>query len=173
MKKFWIQLIIILGISLVTGLTLNYFSGESLPVFKAFTPRSTTPLAEDLSVYYREIDAETLNSLLESKMVVLFDARTNDMYSQGHIPGAYNFPIGEFQQKYPTISPLLPGDKDIVLYCIGVHCIDSSLLAKELYNKGHKQIFVFKGGIEEWESMGYPVETSSPGGENTNENQVN
>jgi rhodanese-related sulfurtransferase len=75
-----------------------------------------------------------------------------------HIPKAINLPIGEFEQMYDKISPLLTEDKAIIIYCIGIHCIDSSLLAKELYQKGYREIFVYKKGMEEWQELGYPIE---------------
>jgi rhodanese-related sulfurtransferase len=96
--------------------------------------------------------------MVEAEMAVLLDARTRENYNKGHIPQAVSLPIAEFKQTYDTVSHLLIEDKAIIIYCIGVDCIDSSMLAKELHQKGHQDIFVYKEGIEEWQELGYPIE---------------
>ena len=44
-----------------------------------------------------------------------------------------------------------------------VDCDDSELLARELYSMGFSRLFVYKGGFEEWENSGMPVEKGIPG----------
>jgi 3-mercaptopyruvate sulfurtransferase SseA len=161
MKKFFIELSVIVVLSMAIGVAYNHFQDSSLPLFKKYRPGPAPAAGEDLSIYYHDIDGETLKSLLEADMVVLLDARSASGYSKGYIPGAVSFPIGEFNRTYPEVAKRLTTaekqGKSIVIYCIGVHCLDSSLLAKELHNKGHREIFVYKGGIEEWQELGYPL----------------
>lgn len=157
--NLWVQVGIIVIIGTVIGMVYNQFQKSPLPIFKTYKPDPAQEAGEDLSAYYIEMDAEGLRDMVEAEMAVLLDARTSERYNQGHIPQAINLPIGEFKQMYDNISPLLKGDKAIIIYCIGVHCIDSSLLAKELYQKGHREIFVYRGGIEEWQELGYPIES--------------
>ncbi len=47
----------------------------------------------------------------------------------------------------------------IITYCVDIDCNDSFILAKKLYENGQREIFVYKGGIEEWVSLGNKVET--------------
>ena len=165
MKKFFIELSVILVLSITISVAYNHFQESSLPFFKKYQPNPSQVAGEDLTVYYHDMDVETLRSLLEADMVVLLDARNASDYSKGYIPQAVSVPIGEFNQKYPEVAELLADaenqGKSIVIYCIGVHCLDSSLLAKELHNKGYREIFVYKGGIEEWQELGYPVKMGS------------
>jgi len=156
--NLWVQVGIILVFGAVIGLAYNQFQESPLPIFKTYKPDLTQEAGEDLSVYYIEMDAETLKDMMEAGMAVLLDARTREHYDQGHIPKAISLPVGEFKQMYDKISPLLTEDKAIIIYCIGIHCIDSSLLAKELYQKGHREIFVYRAGMEEWQALGYPIE---------------
>jgi len=158
-KKLWLQLVIIVILSTAISMAYNLFQESPLPIFKSYKPDPAQEVGEDLSVYYTEIDADGLRDMMDADMAVLLDARTKENYNNGCIPRAMSLPIGEFKQKYDTISPLLGEGKAIIIYCIGVHCIDSSLLAKELYQKGHREIFVYRGGIEEWQEQGYPLET--------------
>lgn len=161
MKKFLVQLSIILAVSLAVGLAFNQLSKSPLPVFSKYKPEKKTDLAtgEDLSVYYQEMDAETLDSLRETDAIVILDARTPDRYRQEHIPGAFSLPIAAFDKTYEPVKPLLEEGKSIVIYCIGNDCIDSSMLARELHKKGHREIFVYTGGIEEWKALGFPIQT--------------
>lgn len=157
--NLWAQVGIIVILSAVIGLAYNQFQESPLPIFKTYKPGPAQEAGEDLSAYYIEMDAETLRDMMEAGMAVLLDARTRERYNQGHIPKAINLPVGEFNQIYDKISPLLTEDKAIIVYCIGIHCIDSSLLAKDLYQKGHREIFVYRAGMEEWRELGYPIES--------------
>lgn len=156
--NLWIQIGIIVICGAAIGMAYNQFQQSPMPIFKTYKPDPVLEAGEDLSVYYIEMDAETLKDMVEADMAVLLDARTREHYNQGHIPKAINLPIGEFKQMYDKISPLLTKDKAIIIYCIGIHCIDSALLAKELYQKGQRGIFVYKRGMEEWQELGYPIE---------------
>lgn len=160
-KKLWMQLLLILVVSAVIGLAVNGFSKSPLPLFTNYQPDTDTDktTGDDLTAYFQEMDVETVASLKEADAIILLDARPPDKYETGHIPGAINLPITTFADTYDSVKPLLEEGKSLVLYCIGIHCIDSSLLARELHNKGHREIFVFKGGMEEWEAMGHPVQT--------------
>jgi rhodanese-related sulfurtransferase len=158
MTNLWVQVGIIVILGTVIGMAYNQFLESPLPIFTTYKPDPTGEAGEDLSVYYIEIDAEGLTDMVEADMAVLLDARTREDYNQGHIPKAVSLPIGEFKQMYDTVSHLLIEDKAIIIYCIDLYCPDSSKLAKELHKKGHPNIFVYRGGIEEWQELGYPVE---------------
>ena len=104
---------------------------------------------------------------MDANLAVLLDARTRGNYLAGHIPGAISLPISEFKQTFSRTSPLLVKNKAIIIYCSGVNCLDSSLLAKELAQREYRDIFVYKGGIEEWQALGNPVqrtESAAAGG---------
>jgi rhodanese-related sulfurtransferase len=165
MKKFLIELSVLLILSITISIAYNHIQKSSLQLFNKYQPNPSQVAGEDLTTYYDDMDVETLKSLLEANKVVLLDARSASDYEKGYIPQAVSFPIGEFNHKYPEVADLLTDaarrGKSIVIYCIGVHCLDSSLLAKELHNKGYREIFVYKGGIEEWQELGYPVKIES------------
>jgi rhodanese-related sulfurtransferase len=157
--NLWVQVGIIVIFGAVIGMAYNQFQESPLPIFKKYKPEPKGETGEDLSVYYIEIDAEGLRDFVEAEMAVLLDARARENYNQGHIPKAISLPIGEFKQQYDAISHLLIEDKVIIIYCIDLYCPDSSKLAKELHQKGHRQIFAYRGGIEEWRELGYPIES--------------
>ncbi|MCI0470566.1 MAG: rhodanese-like domain-containing protein, partial [Candidatus Aminicenantes bacterium] len=99
-----------------------------------------------------------LKYLIASETVRLVDARTKDEFELGHLPQAINLPVYEFDRAYKATAELLPKDKTIITYCSSVTCIDSTLLAKKMYSSGHKDIFVYRGGFEEWLELNNRVE---------------
>jgi rhodanese-related sulfurtransferase len=158
MKKLCIQIGIIVIMSLAIGIVYNQFLKSPLPILTTYEADTIEENGEDLSVYYREIDADTLKAMMDAGMAVLLDARTRENYLEGHIPGAISLPISTFPQSFDRTSHRLLKDKAVIIYCSGIHCLDSSLLAKELAQKEYPEIFVYKGGIEEWQTLGNPVQ---------------
>ena len=173
MKKFIFQAAVIAVLSLTAGLAYNQFSGSPLPVFEKYDAHKVEIVLGTREApgqegqegqeakpvpQFQEIDAETLQSLVESEMAVLFDARPPQDFKKGHIPGATSLPISEFDACYDGVAHLLSEGKTIICYCEGINCTDSSSLAVALFRKGHTDIFVYKGGMEEWNSFGYPVD---------------
>lgn len=68
---------------------------------------------------FKIIGADELNKLLDKKpgVTVLVDARTQEEFREGHLPGAINVP----PDKVSAIGSLLPKDraKLVVFYCRG------------------------------------------------------
>lgn len=162
-KKFVLQTSIILLLSSIIGIAYNGFSKSPLPIFKKYDPIQVEDQGDDnpdgsQPVNINEIDAETLKYLMESEESLLIDARTGEEYNQGHLPGAVSLPVYEFDRVYPEVEGLFAEGKTIVTYCSSVTCIDSPLLAKKLYGKGYRDIFVYRGGFEEWTELNNPVE---------------
>lgn len=93
----------------------------------------------------------------------IIDARTVEAYREGHIPGAMLLSYYDMGKYLEKVLPFLSMDEDVLVYCSGVTCDDSELLARELYAMGFTRLFVYKGGFEEWEAEGLPVEKGLPG----------
>jgi len=94
----------------------------------------------------------------QSEQTIFVDARYPEDYESGHIKGAINFPYEEFDKYSSQVLPKLPFDKEIITYCDGTECEASLLLARELRNKGYKNIEIFFGGWSEWKKADLPIE---------------
>ncbi len=151
-KKFIIQSLIIIFLSLSTGFIYNQIVKKPLQIFKGYKK-------ENNNIYFHIIDADILKNLLENDTIVLLDARTEQEFNKQHIPRAISFPISQFEQEYKKKAYLFEHDIMIITYCVDMDCDDSSMLAKKLYENGKREIFLYKGGIEEWVSLGNKVET--------------
>ena len=102
-----------------------------------------------------ETTPHELSSALEKKSVFLVDVRDSDSYKKEHITGSVNIPFADM------ISNLskLPKDKTIVLYCWNITCALAPKAALMLAEKGFK-VQELVGGIAEWKSKGFSVESS-------------
>ena len=166
MKKFLWQLAVILALSLFIGLAYNQFSKSPLPLLRKYDAHLVdlsinNKADKDQVVHFDEIDAETVQSLVESDTAILLDARTTEEFESCHISKAVSLPSSQFEGKYNNIADLLADCKTIITYCEGIHCTDSSMLAMELHKKGYQDIFIYKGGIEEWIELGNPLESKN------------
>ena len=87
------------------------------------------------------------------------DARTADLYREGHVPRALSAPAQEAEAALPSFFERLPLEAALVIYCEGGDCQSSLILAKRLHDEGFKDIRVLSGGWEEWKRAGLPEET--------------
>jgi rhodanese-related sulfurtransferase len=94
------------------------------------------------------------------EMVVFLDARNDEHYQEGHIPGAYQFDHYRAANFFPEIIPVCQAAEQIVVYCNGGECEDSEFAAITLQRMGipKEKLFVYGGGIAEWIKRGQQVE---------------
>jgi len=94
--------------------------------------------------------------------ILFIDARDEDHYQAGHIPGAM-----EFYPYYPgkyladVLTPCQVAEQ-IVVYCTGGECEDSesaALFLRDSAGVPGAKLFVYAGGMTEWEAAGLPVES--------------
>lgn len=137
--------------------TVNHIDEENKAVerrnFVAIDPRNQ----EASSTHnFDEIPIVTYNQLvkfLNSPNLILIDARTPHDFEKAHIGNAVNiFAYEENLDIYFQKLSSIPFDerKVIIVYCDGGSCDASHKVAKDLIQLGHKNVFVFTGGWEEW-----------------------
>lgn len=132
-------------------------------------PTSTTnaPLANPQGLQL--VDSNRVAQLFEQSRsktngVVFIDARNEDDFHGGHIPGAYEFDPYHPEKRIASVLPLCQGASQIVMYCTGGDCEDSRFAAVMLRDAGtpNDKLFVYVGGITEWRANDLPVETGEP-----------
>jgi rhodanese-related sulfurtransferase len=102
----------------------------------------------------------------KQNIVVFVDARDEQHYREGHIPGAYEFDPYRPEKYFDAVLPVCKTAEQIVVYCNGGDCDDSETAALLLRDVGiaNQKLLVYGGGITEWTTNGLPVEV---GGRNS------
>ena len=99
------------------------------------------------SASYEQIGGAEAKALMDSESgYIIIDARTQEEYDQGHIPGAILIPEYEIADRAEKELP----DKDqlILVYCRSGR--RSKIAAEELVKLGYTNVKEF-GGIIDWE----------------------
>ena len=99
------------------------------------------------SATYEQISGAEAKELMDSESgYIIIDARTQEEYDQGHIPGAILIPEYEIADRAEKELP----DKDqlILVYCRSGR--RSKIAAEELVKLGYTNVKEF-GGIIDWE----------------------
>ena len=103
--------------------------------------------SDDGSASYDQISGAEAKALMDSESgYIIIDARTQEEYDQGHIPGAILIPEYEIADRAEKELP----DKDqlILVYCRSGR--RSKIAAEELVKLGYTNVKEF-GGIIDWE----------------------
>lgn len=155
-------------------LTEDYFHGETLPAPRANTSPTgafvTGTNSDPVVTRLREKGLQVLNGeqaaeffrdpLYQQGAIIFIDARNDEQYQGGHIPGAYQFDNYHPENYMGTVFPVCQSAQKIVVYCAGGNCEDSQFAALTLRDAqipGEK-LFVYTGGITEWTNRGNAVE---------------
>jgi len=97
----------------------------------------------------------------DTDQIVFVDARDDEHYQAGHIPGAYQFDHYHAERYFSTVLPVCQQAQQIIVYCNGGDCEDSKFAAIILRDSAgvtKEKLFVYTGGMTEWQASGLPVE---------------
>jgi len=163
------------------ALTRNYFpAGISRPVPAATSvssphdmastnPPASSP-AQLLAVRLKEQGLQSVDGQQAAQLfhdprfkqgsIAFIDARDEQHYGEGHIPGACEFDPYYPEKYFATVLPVCQAAEQIVVYCNGGDCDDSASAAILLRDVGiaNRKFFIYTGGIPEWITNGLPVE---------------
>ncbi|MCX8057657.1 MAG: rhodanese-like domain-containing protein [Ignavibacteria bacterium] len=104
---------------------------------------------------FKEVTIEEAQNYFSQ--AILIDARSEENYLQGHIPNSINIPTKNFDNYLDKVFEL-PQDSLLIIYCEGIHCNLSHLLAEKLKTFGFKNIWIMYEGIEGWKQKNLPIE---------------
>lgn len=127
----------------------------------------TTAAADDHPKHpYQEIDFEGVMAVLNdpntaSGLNVIVDARKDDLFEEGHIPGAILCNPHEIDLYLDTLRPAVSGAEKVIVYCGGGDCEDSVAMCRELLelNVPYEALQLYAGGWKDWTSRKGPADT--------------
>ncbi|HZR21277.1 MAG TPA: rhodanese-like domain-containing protein [Verrucomicrobiae bacterium] len=106
------------------------------------------------------------NSMKDPGLVIFVDARDDEHYQAGHIPGAFQLDHFHPERYLALTLPACQAAQKIVVYCKGGSCEDSEQTAIFLRDAGipRDRLFVYAGGFDEWTASHLPVEPGERNG---------
>lgn len=104
------------------------------------------------------IEAAGVRAHSESGEYLILDARSEEEFRAGHIPGAMLLPYDAIDEAFPEIQLFLFREQPVITYCSGPACDDGLMLGLFLRDQGYTNVFLFAGGMEAWRRADYPVE---------------
>jgi len=143
---------VLLAISFALALVVNFVRPERIPLIRA----SAEEIVRKEGV--TPIHLDTARILLADSRVLFVDARPANAFRRGRIPRATNYPDFEFEDRIAAFRDSVPFDRPLVVYCDGIECRASEVLAKSLHDAGYKYIHLFFGGWVEWRDAGEIIE---------------
>lgn len=100
------------------------------------------------------VSREELAARVRAGGVTVLDARTEEEFALGHLPGAVNVPTLDLLDRLAE----LPKDREIVAYCRGAYCVLSFKVVSKLREMGFRARRL-EQGFPEWRAAGLAVET--------------
>jgi len=99
----------------------------------------------------------------ETGLIIFVDARADQSYAEGHIPGAWQLDRFYPEKYLPELLPACAVAETVVVYCSGGECEDSVFATRLLLGAGvaADRLRVFMGGLKEWIALGQPVESGA------------
>ena len=85
---------------------------EPLPTSPHTTQTSVIPLSED---QVKRVTVEDAKAAFDNGTAIIVDVRSEQAFAAGHIPGAINIQLGEFETNPTKLG--LPKDHWIITYC--------------------------------------------------------
>ena len=94
---------------------------------------------------------------------VFVDARNDQLYQEGHIPGALQADHWRLDEYIEAVLDAADMAEKVIVYCNGGDCEDSIFMCQDLieFDVSSDRLFLYEGGWNEWELNGQPVATGA------------
>jgi rhodanese-related sulfurtransferase len=149
------QMVAIILLAAATGLMVNQFRSERLPLVGDWSMRAQLTLNSGDTLLITLDEARTLFFSGEAAFI---DARPDEYYRSGHIQGARNLPWEDFAARFEEATADMAPDAVIITYCDEESCSLSKDLAFALLGKGFINVRVLVNGWTLWQEANQPVE---------------
>jgi rhodanese-related sulfurtransferase len=99
-----------------------------------------------------EINVTQAYQIYQQKTAFFVDVREQDEWDSVHLPGTTLIPLGELANRLNEI----PKDQQIVVVC---RSGNRSQQGRDILKQaGYTKVTSMAGGLNEWKSLGYPIE---------------
>lgn len=162
MQRSLLQALGIILISGAVGLGANAFRADGIPLIERWTDQLA---AKRQASGFPAVSLAEAAAALARHDAIFLDARDPDFYALGHIPGALNLPVHDFDRMFPGLNERIAAAPWVIVYCDGGGCEASVELTGKLFLAGIARVSVFPGGFQEWTESGQAVEKEAGSGQ--------
>jgi rhodanese-related sulfurtransferase len=161
LPRILLEAVVILCFSILIGLSIHFQLVRDVLTGKLAVPAAIRPTDSDAvpASYPEPVDLQTVQNQATTG-ALLIDARIEELFLEGHLPGSVSLPLDEIDSRLPEFHKLYPPHTPVIVYCSGYGCSDSFDLAVRLLQAGYLKVMVFEGGYPEWQAAGLPIEGS-------------
>jgi rhodanese-related sulfurtransferase len=107
----------------------------------------------------RTITTEGLRQRLDEETNLEFwNVLTDTWFTGEMIPGSRRVPLDTIEHSTAGI----PKDVEIITYCGGPKCPQSTQAAQKLAELGYTNVRAFEGGLEGWRAAGHSIDKPEP-----------
>lgn len=141
------------------GLVVNQVRSDSIPLPGDWSPegRITLKFGRNILIHLGEAKDK-----FSTGGAVFVDARSPELYREGHIQGAINLPLADFDQLADKIVWDFPEDTLFVTYCDGEDCTLAAEVALKLKKIGFENVRVLQDGVNAWKTHQLPFQVGEP-----------
>ena len=152
----------LLGIAIISAFTVNFFSPKGIALVGQWDESPGVIASKAGSnVFSGELeikDVKIAKQIFDKGKAVFVDARSVEIFKNGHIKGAKSLPLDQFDNLIKAFKKNYPTDTFIVTYCSERTCDDSRKLEQLLFDHGYINVSIFINGYQAWKAEGYPIE---------------
>ena len=92
---------------------------------------------------------------------IFIDARNDDLFEAGHIPGAIQCDHYQLEDYIDEVIDYAYEATKVIVYCNGGDCTDSIYVCRDLvedWDVPFDAVYLYEGGWKEWQAREQPVE---------------
>jgi rhodanese-related sulfurtransferase len=148
LRRAAMEMALIVFVASVSGLIFNMFSANGISLLYS---RPHINDQDNISVWQAY-------ELYVAGRTLFVDARTPQEFDFIRIENSLNIPAAFTMDQIADRIAGYEKNRMMVVYCTSFNCTYSVKIAKMLRLLKYTNVFIFRGGIEEWDNMGYPLE---------------
>lgn len=161
-RRIWLEVVwqggVILLFASLVALGVNHVRPGGIPLVTDWSPQAQLTLDSGDSLPISLDEAEVL---FLDRSALFLDARSPELFAEGHIQGAVNLPWDEFEQQFAPVMATVSQETTLVAYCDGESCGLSRDLAIALLEKGYTHVRVLVNGWTLWQERGLPIDLTA------------
>jgi rhodanese-related sulfurtransferase len=158
-KQIFKEAAVIILAAAVVALVVNSLRTQGLPLSRSDdTVSGDNAGNSDDAIAIEEISMQRAMELYRADTALFADARGGNEFNSGHIKGAVNLPVEQFDQWIDAFLENTDPGVTIITYCEGYYCSLAKKLALKLMLAGFENVYCLPDGWGNWNKFRMPVE---------------